>query len=145
MTAALGLDPNSRVLEIGTGSGYQAAVCAEIAAEVYTIEIIPELAESASKRLKDLGYSSVRVKAGDGFFGWPEKAPFDAIIGTAAAGKIPEPLLDQLSPTGRMILPYGDAGGIQQLVVITKDQKGRISQKKVLPVRFVPMTGKVQE
>ena len=105
MTEALRLDPNSIVLEIGTGSGYQAAVCAEIAREVYTIEIVPELAKSAAAKLKELGYRNVFVKAGDGYFGWPEKAPFDAIIGTAAAGRIPQPLLDQLKPGGRMILP----------------------------------------
>jgi protein-L-isoaspartate(D-aspartate) O-methyltransferase len=145
MTEALGLDPNSRVLEIGTGSGYQAAVCAEVAREVYTIEIVSELAESAARRLKELGYTNVHVKAGDGFFGWPDKAPFDAIIGTAAAEQIPKPLVDQLKRGGRMILPYGDAKGLQYLVLITKDERGEVLQKRVLPVRFVPMTGQVQE
>lgn len=145
MTEALGLDPNSRVLEIGTGSGYQSAVCAEIAREVYTIEIVPELAESAAGLLKELGYTNVHVRAGDGFFGWPDKAPFDAIIGTAAAEKIPQPLVDQLKTGGRMILPHGDANGLQYLILITKDDRGQVSQKRVLLVRFVPMTGQVQE
>jgi protein-L-isoaspartate(D-aspartate) O-methyltransferase len=145
MTEALQLDPNSKVLEIGTGSGYQAAVCAEIAKGVYTIEIVKELAEIAKKRLKELGYPNVFVKAGDGFFGWPEHAPFDAIIGTAAAGRVPEPLIEQLKPGGRMILPVGGPRDFQYLVLITKDDKGNLTRKKVMPVRFVPMTGEVQK
>jgi len=143
MTEALKLDPNDKVLEIGTGSGYQAAVCAEIAKEVYTIEIVEGLAKSAKECLKKLGYPNVFVKAGDGYFGWPEKAPFDAIIGTAAAGRIPPPLLAQLKPGGRMILPTGSAYGFQYLVLITKDDKGNLSRRRVMPVRFVPMTGEV--
>jgi len=143
MTEALKLDPNSTVLEIGTGSGYQAAVCAEIGREVYTIEIVEELAKAAKKHLKELGYRNVSVKAGDGYFGWPERAPFDAIIGTAAAGRIPEPLIQQLKPGGRMILPYSDAEGLQYLLLITKDQKGNLQKSTVMPVRFVPMTGEV--
>ncbi len=145
MTEALQLKPNSKVLEIGTGSGYQAAVCAEIAQQVYTIEIVEGLANRAKKCLKELGYSNVFVRFGDGFFGWPDEAPFDAIIGTAAAGRIPEPLLEQLKPGGRMILPYGSPRGFQYLVVITKDKKGNISKKNVMPVRFVPMTGEVMK
>ena len=145
MTQALKLNPDSRVLEIGTGSGYQAAVCAEIASEVYTIEIVKELAKSAKERLKKLGYPNVSVKAGDGFFGWPEKAPFDAIIGTAAAKRIPEPLLEQLKPGGRMIIPTGGVYEFQYLVLITKDKDGKIHKSKVMPVRFVPMTGEVQK
>jgi protein-L-isoaspartate(D-aspartate) O-methyltransferase len=145
MTQALQLDPNSKILEIGTGSGYQAAVCAEIAEEVYTIEIVEELAEISKKRLKELGYPNVFVKAGDGFFGWPEHTPFDAIIGTAAAGRVPEPLIEQLKIGGRMILPVGSPRGFQYLLLITKDEKGNLGQKKVLPVRFVPMTGEVQK
>jgi protein-L-isoaspartate(D-aspartate) O-methyltransferase len=145
MTEALKLTRNSKVLEIGTGSGYQAAVCAEIAREVYTIEIVEELAESAKKRLKELGYRNVFAKAGDGFFGWPEHALFDAIIGTAAAGRIPEPLIKQLKPGGRMILPYGSPRGFQYLVLVTKDKDGNISHKNVMPVRFVPMTGEVEK
>jgi len=146
MTEALRLRPEHKVLEIGTGSGYQAAVCAEIAREVYTIEIVKELAKSAEKRLKKLGYKNVFVRAGDGYFGWKEKAPYDAIIGTAAAGRIPPPLLEQLRPGGRMILPVEGSFGFQHLVVITKDKKGNISKpKNVMPVRFVPMTGEVQK
>jgi protein-L-isoaspartate(D-aspartate) O-methyltransferase len=145
MTEALGLDPNSRVLEIGTGSGYQAAVCAEIAREVYTIEIVEPLAKSAAKTLKTLGYPNVVVKAGDGFYGWPEKGPFDAIIGTAAAKRVPPALLDQLERGGRMILPVGDAMGFQYLILITKDVDGTLDQRQVMPVRFVPMTGQVQK
>lgn len=143
MTQALGLRSDSKVLEIGTGSGYQAAVCAEIAREVYTIEIIGELAAAAAKRLKELGYQNVFVKTGDGFYGWPQKAPFDAIIGTAAAGRIPRPLLDQLAPGGRMVLPVENKEGFQYLVLVTKKKDGTISQKTLLPVTFVPMTGQV--
>ena len=145
MTEALKLNANSKVLEIGTGSGYQAAVCAEICREVYTIEIVQELADPAEKRLKELGYANVFVKAGDGYFGWPQHAPFDAIIGTAAAGRIPEPLIEQLKPGGRMILPCGSAADFQYLVLITKDQKGNLQKSNVMPVRFVPMTGEVQK
>lgn len=145
MTETMRLKPDSKVLEIGTGSGYQAAVCAEIAAEVYTIEIVEGLAKSAESHLKELGYNNVFVKFGDGYFGWPEKAPFDAIIGTAAAEKIPPPLLEQLKPTGRMILPFEDSAGFQYLVLVTKDPNGVIHKRNVLPVRFVPMTGKVKE
>ncbi|MHC4175684.1 MAG: protein-L-isoaspartate(D-aspartate) O-methyltransferase [Planctomycetota bacterium] len=143
MTEALKLKPNSKVLEIGTGSGYQAAVCAEIAQQVYTIEIVEGLAKSAKERLKKLGYPNVFVRAGDGYFGWPEKAPFDAIIGTAAAGRVPPPLIEQLKPGGRMILPCGSPYGFQFLVLITKDKKGNLHKSNVMPVRFVPMTGEV--
>jgi len=145
MTEALRLKRDSKVLEIGTGSGYQAAVCAEICREVYTIEIVEELAKRAGKCLKELGYRNVFVKAGDGFFGWPEHAKFDAIIGTAAAGRVPEPLIEQLKPGGRMILPVGSAGGFQYLVLITKDKDGNLTRSNVMPVRFVPMTGEVQK
>ncbi|MHC4083735.1 MAG: protein-L-isoaspartate(D-aspartate) O-methyltransferase [Planctomycetota bacterium] len=145
MTDALRLGAGSKVLEIGTGSGYQAAVCAEIAREVYTIEIVEGLAKTAKERLKKLGYKNVFVKAGDGFFGWHDKGPFDAIIGTAAAKRIPEPLLEQLKPGGRMIIPTGSTFGFQYLVLVTKDMKGKIHKSKVMPVRFVPMTGEVQK
>jgi protein-L-isoaspartate(D-aspartate) O-methyltransferase len=145
MTEALQLKPNSKVLEIGTGSGYQAAVCAEIADKVYTIEIVEGLAKRAKKDLKELGYSNVITRFGDGFFGWEEEAPFDAIIGTAAAGRIPEPLIEQIKPGGRMILPYGSPQGFQYLVVVTKDKEGKISKENVMPVRFVPMTGEVMK
>jgi len=145
MTQALQLKPDSKVLEIGTGSGYQAAVCAEIAKEVYTIEIVEGLAKIAKERLKKLGYKNVFVRAGDGYFGWPEKAPFDAIIGTAAAGRVPPPLIKQLKPGGRMILPVEGRLGFQHLVLITKDEKGNLHRRNVMPVRFVPMTGEVQK
>lgn len=145
MTEALQLKPDSKVLEIGTGSGYQAAVCAEIADKVYTIEIVEELAKRAQKTLEQLDYDNVFVRYGDGFFGWKQAAPFDAIIGTAAAGRIPEPLLEQLKPGGRMILPYGRPWGYQYLVVITKDKEGNIHKENVMPVRFVPMTGEVMK
>jgi len=145
MTEAMELRPDYKVLEIGTGSGYQAAVCAEIAQEVYTIEIVEPLAKRSEKLLKELGYKNVFVKAGDGFFGWPEKAPFDAIIGTAAAERIPEPLIEQLKQDGRMIIPYEDSLGFQHLVMITRDEKGELQKKNVMPVRFVPMTGEVQK
>ncbi len=145
MTEALKLNHDSKVLEIGTGSGYQAAVCAEIAQKVYTIEIVEELAKNAKKRLKELGYPNVFTRAGDGYFGWPEHGPFDAIIGTAAAGRIPEPLVKQLKLGGRMILPHGSPRGFQYLVLITKDKDGKLHKSNVMPVRFVPMTGEVQK
>jgi protein-L-isoaspartate(D-aspartate) O-methyltransferase len=145
MTQALKLKPDSKVLEIGTGSGYQAAVCAEIAKEVYTIEIVEGLANIAKERLKELGYTNVFVKSGDGYFGWAEHAPYDAIIGTAAAGKVPQPLIDQLKPGGRMIIPIGSTSGYQELEIITKDKDGNIKKESVLDVRFVPMTGEVQK
>jgi len=145
MTEALRLDPNSTVLEIGTGSGYQAAVCAEMAREVHTIEIVEPLARSAAEVLTQLGYTNVHVKAGDGYFGWPEKGPFDAIIGTAAAGEVPPPLIEQLKKGGRMILPVEDNDGLQRLILLTKDERGQLHGKDVLPVRFVPMTGRVQQ
>jgi protein-L-isoaspartate(D-aspartate) O-methyltransferase len=141
MTQALRLKADSKVLEIGTGSGYQAAVCAEIAKKVYSIEIVEPLAKIAKERLKELGYPNVIVKLGDGYFGWKENAPYDAIIGTSATENIPEPLLEQLSPDGRMILPYGSAQGLQYLVLIAKDSKGGIHKSILIPVRFVPMTG----
>ena len=120
-------------------------MCGEIAKAVYTIEIVEPLARSAAKRLKDLAYKNVHVKAGDGFFGWPDQAPFDAIIGTAAAGRIPPPLLDQLKPGGTMILPVENDQGFQHLILITKDPDGTIHKKTILPVRFVPMTGEVKQ
>ena len=145
MTEVLKLDPNSVVLEIGTGSGYQAAVCAEVAREVYTIEIVEPLARSAADRLEQLGYSNIHVRAGDGYLGWPEKGPFDAIIGTAAAEVVPPPLLEQLKNGGRMILPVVGDDGFQYLILLTKDRQGQLQRENVLPVRFVPMTGRVQQ
>ena len=143
MTELLSLGPEDRVLEIGTGSGYQAAVLAEIAKEVYTIEIIPSLAESAEKRLKELGYQKVWVRAGDGYLGWPEKAPFDAIVVTAAPENIPQPLIDQLKIGGRMVIPVGGFPA-QTLYLIRKTESG-IEKEEVIPVRFVPMTGLAQD
>jgi protein-L-isoaspartate(D-aspartate) O-methyltransferase len=145
MTETLKLDPNSRVLEVGTGSGYQAAVCAEIAREVYTIEILEKLAKSGKERLKKLGYHNVFVKAADGYYGWQEKGPFDAIIVTCAAGFVPPPLVEQLKPGGRMILPRGSPYGSQWLVLVTKDDKGKVRTKRLMGVRFVPMTGRVSK
>jgi protein-L-isoaspartate(D-aspartate) O-methyltransferase len=142
MTEALALHGGETVLEVGTGSGYQAAVLAEIAAKVYTIEIVTPLAEEAGERLRRLGYEKVEVRAGDGYLGWPEKAPFDAIMVTAAAPRVPEPLKQQLKDGGRLILPVGDEW--QELVVVTR-RAGTFEQTRVLPVRFVPMTGKVRQ
>jgi protein-L-isoaspartate(D-aspartate) O-methyltransferase len=142
MTEALELKGGEKVLEIGTGSGYQAAVLAEIAGEVYTIEILEPLARNAEKTLERLGYENISVMAGDGYRGWPEHAPFDAIIVTAAPDHVPEPLVEQLDVGGRMILPVGD--WFQKLIVITKDEEG-VTQREDLPVRFVPMTGEAQE
>jgi protein-L-isoaspartate(D-aspartate) O-methyltransferase len=143
MTEALALRPDSRVLEIGTGSGYQAAVCAEIAKEVFTVEILEELASSAQQRLKRLGCGNVFAKAGDGYFGWEETGPFDAIIITAVAGLVPPPLIKQLKCGGVMILPLGSPFGFQHLVLVTKDDKGEIQSRRLLPVSFVPMTGRI--
>ncbi|MBN1503636.1 MAG: protein-L-isoaspartate(D-aspartate) O-methyltransferase [Candidatus Eisenbacteria bacterium] len=138
MTEVLSLDKKSRVLEIGTGSGYQAAVLAEIAGEVYTIEIVEPLCKQAAETLTRLGYSRVHVRCGDGYRGWPEAAPFDAVIVTAAPDHVPQPLVDQMKTKGRMCIPVGDA--YQELMLITKTDRG-ITQKEMLPVRFVPMTG----
>jgi len=142
MTEQLGLTPRSRVLEVGTGSGYQAAVLAEIAAEVYTIEIVAPLAEAAAARLQRLGYGRVHVRTGDGYNGWPEAAPFDAIIVTAAAGFVPPPLVEQLRPGGRMVIPVGSAGGVQNLMLIQKSADGATTTRTLMAVRFVPLTGR---
>jgi len=138
MTQALGLKGGERVLEIGTGSGYQAAVLAEIAGEVLTIEIVEPLAAGARRLLGSLGYKNVQVRAGDGYRGWPEKAPFDAVIVTAAPDHVPQPLIDQLKLGGRMIIPVGE--GIQELKLLERTKDGLVT-RDVLPVRFVPMTG----
>ena len=141
MTQSLQLKGNEKILEIGTGSGYQAAVLSEIVAEVFTIEIIPELARSAIKKFEKLGYKNIHVKIGDGYFGWPEKSLFDGIIVTAAPRKIPELLIKQLKPGGRMIIPVGK--NYQELIVITKQPDGSIKKQSVMAVRFVPMTGEI--
>lgn len=131
-----------RALEIGTGSGYQAAVLAELVAEVYTIEIVEPLGLEAKERLRALGYRNVAVRIGDGYAGWPEKAPFDIILVTAAAPHIPPPLLEQLKPGGRMVIPVGEVGWVQTLMLITKGDKGPrdIRTREIIPVQFVPLT-----
>jgi protein-L-isoaspartate(D-aspartate) O-methyltransferase len=141
MTQALELGRDDRVLEVGTGSGYQAAILGKICKEVYSIEIVPELAQSSEQLLARLGFENVHVKAGDGYLGWPEKAPFDAIIVTCAPDHVPEPLVNQLKEGGRLIIPLGEEGTIQQLVLLRKVE-GKILKENMLDVRFVPMTGK---
>jgi protein-L-isoaspartate(D-aspartate) O-methyltransferase len=138
-TDLLKIDSKSTVLDIGTGSGYQAAVLAEIASRVYSIEIIDSLGKAAAKRLEELGYGNIEVKIGDGYQGWPEKAPFDAIVVTAAAPRVPPALIDQLKPGGRMVIPIGGEGEIQYLKLLTKRADGGYDEKRVLPVRFVPL------
>jgi protein-L-isoaspartate(D-aspartate) O-methyltransferase len=142
MTELLRLRPGDKVLEIGTGSGYQAAVLAEITKPVYSIEIVDSLARSAAERLKALGYTTVEVRSGDGYRGWPEVAPFNAIIVTAAPDHVPQPLLDQLAPGGRLVLPVGEES--QELRRITKRQDGTLADEEIIPVRFVPMTGEAE-
>ncbi|MEE8329357.1 MAG: protein-L-isoaspartate(D-aspartate) O-methyltransferase, partial [Thermodesulfovibrionia bacterium] len=144
MTEALKLKPSDRVLEIGTGSGYQAAVLAEIVKEVYTIEIRERLVESAGKLLKELGYKNIRIKYADGYFGWKEHAPFDAVIVTASANHIPPPLIKQLKEGGKLIIPLGSTVYYQTLMLATKRQ-GELEIEQMGGVRFVPMTGKVQK
>jgi protein-L-isoaspartate(D-aspartate) O-methyltransferase len=139
MTELLAPEPGDRVLEVGTGSGYQAAVAAELVAELYSIELIPELAASASERLRRLGYDNVQVRAGDGYLGWPEHAPFDGILVTAGADHVPEPLVDQLAVGGRMVIPVGDTQADQVLRVLEKRPDGSIDSRDVVPVRFVPL------
>jgi protein-L-isoaspartate(D-aspartate) O-methyltransferase len=143
MTELAHLRGGERVLEIGTGSAYQAAVLAKIAKEVYTIEIVPALAESAEQRLRELGFANVHTKNGDGFFGWPEKGPFDAILITAAASYVPPPLIQQLKEGGRLILPLGDPHFSHTLTTITKTE-GRLRSTAHASVRFVPMTGHIE-
>jgi len=139
MTATAAITVDSRVLEIGTGSGYQAAVAAELSEHVYSIEIVPALAERAADALKQAGYARVNVRSGDGYHGWPEPAPFDVIIVTAAADTIPPPLLAQLKEGGRMVIPVGPQFGTQNLVLVTK-QDGKVRTRTLMPVRFVPFT-----
>ena len=139
MTEHLQVSKSHNVLEIGTGSGYQAAILAELAHHVFTIEIIPKLTESAEKVLMELAYENITVRTGDGYKGWPEEAPFDRIMVTAAPNEIPEKLVEQLAPNGRMILPVGGSIFAQYLWLVQKDKEGIVTKEKILAVRFVPM------
>lgn len=143
MTELARIEPGDRVLEVGTGSGYQAAVLAELASEVYSIEIVEPLARSARAALAELGYRNVEVRVGDGYAGWPERAPFDAILVAAAPPEVPEPLREQLAVGGRLVIPVG-RGRVSELRVITRTPDG-FQERSVLPVSFVPMTGAAQE
>ena len=138
-TDLLAPEPGHVVLEVGTGSGYQAAVLAEIVRQVYTIEIVEPLGRTAESRLAALGYKNVEVRIGDGYKGWPEKGPFDGIVVTAAAPRVPQALVDQLKPGGRMVIPIGERWEVQQLLLIERNLDGTLQQKNVLPVRFVPL------
>ena len=140
MTRQLRLRPNSRVLEIGTGSGYQAAILTHFTRHVYSIEIVRPLAKAARKRLKRLGYRVVKLRHGDGYYGWPGEKAFDAIIVTAAAGRVPPPLLKQLAPGGRMVIPVGGPFSGQSLMLVTKGKDGRVRSRSLMGVRFVPFT-----
>jgi protein-L-isoaspartate(D-aspartate) O-methyltransferase len=144
MTESLELKPTDKVLEIGTGSGYQAAVLSELTPHVYTVEIIKPLAEQAAERFTSLGYKTIQSKKDDGYYGWKEFAPFDAIIVTAAAGHIPQPLIEQLAPGGKMIIPVGGPYEVQNLIVVTKTKDGSLKTRTLIPVRFVPLTGKIE-
>lgn len=140
MTELLDPEPGDVILEVGTGSGYQAAVLSHLVKHVYTVEIVEELADSASVVLRQLGFHNVTVRAGDGYAGWPEHAPFDGIIVTAAAGTIPLPLLKQLKPGGKLVIPVGEQHDHQELLLIEVDEQGNVSKESKLPVRFVPLT-----
>jgi protein-L-isoaspartate(D-aspartate) O-methyltransferase len=140
MTDLLDPQPGDVIFEVGTGSGYQAAVLAHLVKHVYSVEIVKELADDAADTLERLGYDNVTVRAGDGYAGWPEHAPFDGIIVTAAAEQIPPPLLQQLKPGGKLVIPVGEHHGYQELLLVEVDDKGEVSKRSVLPVRFVPLT-----
>lgn len=140
MTDLAGVESDSVVLEIGTGSGYQAAILGEIAARVYTIEIVEPLGRRAAATLERLGYDNVAIRIGDGYRGWPEAAPFDAIVVTAAPEEVPAPLIEQLAPGGRLVIPVGTAGATQSLRVLEKSREGEVTERDVLPVAFVPFT-----
>ena len=144
MTEAIDPQPDDKVLEIGTGSGYQAAILAELVKEVYTIEIVPELGRRAQRTLEELGYTNVHVRIGDGYRGWPEAAPFDAILLTCAPDHVPPPLTQQLKEGGRMILPVTGTFGMQELILLLK-KDGKLYERAVLPVRFVPMVGEAEK
>ena len=141
MTDLMKLEQDDVVLEIGTGSGYQAAILSRLVAQVYSIEIIPELAKSSSQRLRRLGFANVAVKNADGYYGWQEHAPYDAIIVTAASSHIPPPLVSQLKPGGVLVIPVGPVFQVQQLSLVSKSMDGKLKTRQVLPVRFVPFTG----
>jgi protein-L-isoaspartate(D-aspartate) O-methyltransferase len=141
MTALLHVHRDSRVLEVGTGSGYQTAVLAELVEHVYSLEILPELAERARERLQRLGYTNITTRAGDGYYGWEAHAPFDAILVAAAASHVPPPLIGQLKPGGRMIIPVGSSFLTQHLLLVHKDEAGLVKTRRMLPVEFVPLTG----
>jgi protein-L-isoaspartate(D-aspartate) O-methyltransferase len=138
-TDLLRLKGGQTVLDVGTGSGYQAAVLAEIGARVFSIELIEPLGSAAKKRLEELGYGNIEIRLGDGYKGWPEKAPFDGIVVTAAAPRVPKALVDQLKPGGRMVIPVGAEGGVQWLELVTKRADGGFDEKRILQVRFVPL------
>lgn len=139
------IDSGDRVLEVGTGSGYHAAVLAELADEVYTVEIVESLARAAEERLGDLGYANVTVRRGDGYRGWPEEAPFDAVVVTAAPEEVPPALVEQLAAGGRLVLPVGARGGVQRLTVVEKAPDGTTTRRETTPVRFVPMVREAPE
>lgn len=141
MTDLLNPQPEHRVLEVGTGSGYQAAILSRLVRQVYTIEIIEALGKRARRDLTKLGYNNIQVRIGDGYYGWKQHAPFDGIVVTAAASHIPPPLIEQLKPGGRMIIPVGSRFLVQQLLLVVKDEEGNATTRQILPVRFVPLTG----
>ena len=141
MTDLVDLDEQDTVLEIGTGSGYQAAILSELVKKVYSIEIVAALGRSAGKRLQRLGYDNVETRIGDGYYGWPGQQPFDAIVVTAALSHIPPPLVQQIKPGGIMLIPVGSQFQVQQLTLVRKDEEGGVTTRQVLPVRFVPLTG----
>ncbi len=139
MTDLLDIEPDHRILEIGTGSGYQTAILAELAGEVYTVEVVPPLGKQAKRLLDELGYRNIRYRAADGHLGWPEHAPYDGIIVTAAASKVPDELLDQLAPGGHLVIPVGPPWSTQQLMRITRREDGSLERESILPVAFVPL------
>jgi protein-L-isoaspartate(D-aspartate) O-methyltransferase len=141
MTDLIDPQPGDRALELGTGSGYQAAILSQLVSRVYTLEIVEPLGEQAKKRLRKLGYDNIEVRIGDGYFGWEAHAPYDIIVVTAAASHIPPPLVKQLKPGGRMIIPVGSRFMTQQLLLVDKDEEAKLSVRQILPVRFVPLTG----
>jgi len=145
MTELLEIKAGDKILEIGTGSGYQAAVLSELTPYVFSIEIIEKLGEQAIERFKELGYHTIRVKIGDGYEGWEEYAPFDGIIVTCAPEEIPPPLIRQLKPGGKIVIPLGAEDRVQNLIVVTKDENGNLKKQSQYPVRFVPMTGKAKK